>query len=231
MADLVFCTSPALLEKCKVLNENSTLQPNVADYAHFSKACDPGTEIPDNLKTIKKKGPIVAFAGNLVEYKVDFPLIANAAQKMPDTQFILIGPEWEGNPSGALDELKALTNVHFIGFVEYEDLPDHLASADALMMPYRLTDHTKNIFPLKFFEFLATGKPVVSTALPTLAKYNKLVPLTLNTDEFTKALEDALAEAQNSLRDDRLTLARQNTWESRINAIIDFVRQRLHNIS
>ncbi|GAB4312268.1 MAG: glycosyltransferase family 1 protein [Candidatus Sumerlaeia bacterium] len=223
-ADLVFCTAPILFERCRAFNEHTHYLPNVADFKHFAQAGQQG-DVPGRIQTIPP--PRVVFAGHLVDYKIDFDLLAATARARPHWQFILIGPEWPGNAPGSLNAVKRMPNVHFTGGVPYELLPDWLRGADVLILPYRLGPRTRTIFPLKLFEFLATGKPVVATALPALLEFAGLIPLTDSPGAFIEAIEGALSGAQNGKQADRLALARANTWETRIDQMTSLIMARL----
>lgn len=224
-ADLVFCTSKALLDRCQVFNHRCVYTPNVADFDHFHKSAGMDATIPEVMKTIPQ--PRIVFAGNLVDYKVDFGLIGEAARRRPEWHFVLIGPEWPGNPRDALKDLKALRNVHFTGLAAYEALPDYLAAAEVLIMPYRTGPQTETIFPLKFFEFLATGKPVVSTAITALRGRSGPAPLVNGPKEFVEAIAWALDGAQDCFREERLDLARANTWDARLAGMAALIRKAL----
>jgi glycosyltransferase involved in cell wall biosynthesis len=86
---------------------------------------------------------------------------------------------------------------------------------DACIIPYRLNRYTESCFPLKFFEFLAAGKPVVSTPLPELIPYGSVARLAATAEAFARELEIALREDSPKLREARLAIARENTWEAK----------------
>lgn len=223
-ADLVFASSPLLYEKCHRFNRNTHLQPNVGDFQHFSKVLLPETPIARELGKIKH--PIIMFAGNLAAAKVDFELIEQIAGKRIDCSVVLIGPVWKDVTSFRLQRLKRLPNLHLLPPVPYPQLPSYLKAADMLIIPYLINETTKGVFPLKFFEFLSTGKPVVSTALPSLRQYAEIVPMPETYQGFFRAIDEAI-KSEDRNKERRLELAKKNTWEVRLEELSKLITRAL----
>jgi len=223
LADVVFTTSQQLYVEKGKHNPNTYLVPNVADAKHFAKARLDETEIPGDIMRIAH--PIIGFIGALDAYKVDVDLIAYIAQKHPEWSIVLIGPKGVGGKELAIPSL-GQTNIHFLGYRQYEVLPNYLKAFDVCIIPYRLSEHTQNIFPMKFFEFLATGKPVVTTALPALERYGDVARMAKSREEFMHEIEEALQE-NSSLATKRQAVAWQNTWDKRIGEVISIIEQRM----
>jgi glycosyltransferase involved in cell wall biosynthesis len=212
--DLIFASSRNLAAHCKTYNEATVYQPNVADFDHFNRAANEEYPVAEEMQGLR--GPIVLFSGNLAPHKVDFRLIEFLARQKADWTVVLVGPLWEGLSAQSLSGLKACPNVRFIGHVPYERLPGYFKAADVLIIPYLINEVTRNVFPIKFFEYLATGKPVVATALPSLADYAQAVALCGTHGIFEEAVRKAIESDDEVKREQRLEIARANTWERRL---------------
>jgi glycosyltransferase involved in cell wall biosynthesis len=225
-ADLVTASSRYLYEAKSSANPNTHYVPNVAEAAHFARAAEGNVHIPAGVNGFPK--PRIGFAGAVESYKLDTDLLATISDERPAWQIILIGPTAVGDPE--LDTLKAKPNVHFFGPRPYDELPDYLAAMDVLIIPYRLNEYTRGCFPIKFFEYLATGKSLVCTELPALAEYGGIVPLVSDPIEFVKTIEAALAGAQDVARQARIDTAFDNTWEKRISSLLGLIDSTLQTL-
>lgn len=213
-ADCVFCTERSLYDRARAANPGARFMPNVADYRHFSRPRAVRSEAIARLRAMPR--PRIVFSGNIAPHKVDLRLMARLAMRRRGWNFVLVGPVWEGADASAdLRRLAALPNVWMPGHVPYEELPAWLHEADALVIPYVRNDATRAVFPLKFFEYLATGRPVVASPLPSLLPYEPAVRLAETTDEWIAALEASLLD-NAEFAEQRRVLARRQTWEVRL---------------
>jgi glycosyltransferase involved in cell wall biosynthesis len=206
-------------------NKDTVYQPNVADYDHFSKAAEDEYPVAEELGALQK--PIALFSGNLAPHKVDFKLIDFLCGKRIDWDIVLVGPLWEGFSKRGLEWLRRMPNLKFTGHVQYEQLPGYLKAADVLIIPYLVNNVTSNVFPIKFFEYLATGKPVVATALPSLADYKDYVKLCDTYQGFAMGVREVLKSDTEERRKRRMELARQNTWEQRIEEMSEHIERKI----
>jgi glycosyltransferase involved in cell wall biosynthesis len=220
-ADLVTTSSKPLYERKSQSNPNTHYVPNVADAAHFARAAEANGDVPPDIANVPK--PRIGFAGAVENYKLDAGLLSYVANERPDWQIVLIGPAESGNPE--LDALTAKPNVRILGPRPYGELPNYLAAMDVLVIPYRLNEYTKDCFPIKFFEYLATGKPVICTELPALADYGETVTLVSDRAGFVTAVDEALAGKQDDTRQARISLALDNTWEKRIEKLLNLIEE------
>ena len=216
VADAVFCTSRPLFDaKAALAPGRVQLVPNVADAAHFERAADPALALPEDVAHLPR--PIIGFVGAVSDYKVNLGWLAHLARQRPSWSVVLVGPHAVADPTTDLSQLRALPNVHLVGYRAYEVLPAYLKAFDAVVIPYRLGAATRGIFPLKFFESLASGRPVVISRLPALEAYYPDVLVADDVDSFVNACAAAVAlEDDAAARERRVALARRNTWESRI---------------
>jgi glycosyltransferase involved in cell wall biosynthesis len=221
-ADLVLASAPALVERMRTLSSNVLYAPNVADTALFAQALAPGPVDPA-LAALAR--PRLVFTGAVVATKLDFALIGELARRRPDWSFALVGPVGAGDPRTDVSSLVALANVHLLGARRYTELPAVLRGADAGLIPYASNDLTKSVFPMKVYEYLAAGLPVVATPLPSLEQIAE-VALAADAQGFERQLEALWAADSPERRAERSRLASASSWEARI-AEIDAAIARL----
>jgi glycosyltransferase involved in cell wall biosynthesis len=209
-ADLVLASSESLYEEKKKHNPQTHWVPSGV-AAHFFGPVEPVPQV-ESLKR-----PRIGFFGAL-DHRLDLELMKTLAQAHPDWSFVLIG--------AARCDLAALLdkeNVHFLGAKPHAELPGYLSALDVLYLPYVIDQFTLHVFPAKIYECLASGKPVVATALPSLGALSGVVRLAAGADEFERALEAAVAEEDEGLQQQRVEVAQANAWESRFREIRAYV--------
>lgn len=217
-ADYVFTASKPLYEARKHLNHNTYLMENVADYEHFSKAQLPGI-IPDAIKELKK--PIIGFIGAIRGNTVDVQLLLTIAKENPGFNIVLIGPVFGEQTK---KELTGSPNIYLLGIKEYAELPDYLRAIDVCIVPYLINnEYINNVFPMKIYEYLAAGKPVVATPMPSLEDHKDSVKIACNATEFKHKINEALTENTNEMIKRRMAVAAQNTWDKRIDNMLEII--------
>jgi glycosyltransferase involved in cell wall biosynthesis len=224
-ADVVTTTSAGLYEKKRVLNpERTFLVHNVGDFEHFSRARAPETEVPADLAALP--GPVVGFLGAVSDYKLHAGWLTALARKRRDLSIVLVGPEGVGDPTTDTRVLAAEPNVHLLGHRAYELLPAYVKGFDLAVIPYRINEYTTYSFPIKFFELLASGVPLVISDLPALREYYGRVRVARSAEEFVRECEAGLLDKAAG-RAERLALAAENTWEHRVERILTHVDRAL----
>jgi glycosyltransferase involved in cell wall biosynthesis len=159
---------------------------------------------------------------------VDLALLADVAAQRPDWRIELVGPLSYGLDADELARLRALPNVHFAGAVPPEQVPAVMAGCDVGLIPYKLNEQTRHVNPLKVYEYLAAGKPVVGTPLPELAQFQPLVRVAGDVDGFVGAVEAALAEGDDPQAvAARLAAAAANTWDVRVERMVGLIGEAL----
>jgi len=226
-ANLVFTTSKSLYEKKKVFNQYTYYLPNVADVDHFMTTSG-NLPLPEEIVNIKH--PIIGFIGTIVGYKLDLELIKYIALTHPDWSVVLIGEVAAGDSKQEIDELKSMANIFMLGAKRYEVLPRYIKVFDVCILPNKINEYTQNMFPMKFFEYLATGKPIVMSELSALKEYSEICYLAKDKEEFVRYIECSLRENDAQLSQRRIEIAKKNTWEVRIETISRLIEERLMSI-
>jgi len=204
----VFIHSPALLEKKGKFNTNTEFVPNGVDYLSFSRAVPP----PADITGIPH--PRIGYTG-YVKKQLDLPLLLRLSKANPNWQLIIVG---ETSPHSEITEsigkLRALPNVHFLGAKSTSELAAYPQHFDVCIMPYVLDGYTRYIYPLKLHEYLASGRPIVGTRIPSLELFAAMI-CTAESDVQWQACiaHQLLPEASNPTnKDRRQSVARQHDW-------------------
>ena len=220
-ADAVFATSRELDKRLSGLCPGKAhCLPNVADFAHFTKAGLTGP-VPHDLEAIPR--PRIGFIGTVSSYKLDVDLILAIADRKPEWHWVLVGPLGTGD-SLSLNKQLGKTNVHLLGHRDYSTLPDYLRGIDVATIPCKLNEYTRSMFPMKFFEYLAAGKPVVTTPLDALMEYSDVCIVAGNAEEFCDAIDRILAGHAPD-REACMAMARAHTWDTRLDAMLHVMEQ------
>ena len=191
-ADVVFTGGHRLFEAKQHLHDNIYSFPSSIDKEHFMLARTMYDE-PDDQRSIPH--PRIGFYG-VIDERFNIDLVQELAQKHKRWHFVLIGPTAKID----VNILPKEENIHFLGQKDYNDLPAYLAGWDVAMMPFALNESTKYISPTKTPEYLAGGKPVVSTSIrDVVIPYgeNDLVFIADTVNDFAKAIEEALENKSN----------------------------------
>jgi glycosyltransferase involved in cell wall biosynthesis len=226
-ADVVFTGGYSIYEAKKDRHHNIYPFPSSIDKEHFSAArkitVDPADQshIPH---------PRFGFFGVLDE-RFDIELISNVAKAKPDWHFVLIGPVVKIDPA----DLPRMENIHYLGGKNYQELPQYLAGWDVAIIPFAMNESTRYISPTKTPEYLAAGKPVISTPIrDVVSPYgeNKLVSIAANAGEFIRHGEAILKKknAKNWLNEVDAFLA-GNSWDRTWSMMVKHIEQQLSTIT
>ena len=226
-ADLVFTVSPGLRERRIDLNPNTFVVRNGVDADYFAKALAPETVVAPDIASIRR--PIIGCIARVVPEYFDAALLREVFRRRPEWSLVVIGPESPPQVSGGedLELLKAEPNVHFLGLRSFESLPSYLKAMDVCTIPYRVTGNTELADPLKLYEYLAAGKPIVSVPREFADDVRPFVYTGADADEWIAAIEEALALDSPELRATRQAVAQENTWDKRIDQISHLIMAAL----
>ncbi len=208
-ADVVFTGGHSLYEAKKHRHHNIHPFPSSIDYNHFSQGRQKLVE-PDDQINIPH--PRVGFYG-VIDERFNAELLMQMADLRPEMQFIVVGPVVKIDPR----TLPKRPNIHYLGKKDYHGLPLYLAGWDCAMMPFALNDSTKFISPTKTPEFLAAGKPVVSTSIKDVIHpygHQRLVHIADKPEDFLDAIDLAMEERKALEWVDRVDhYLRDNSWD------------------
>jgi glycosyltransferase involved in cell wall biosynthesis len=218
-ADLVLASAPALAERMRALNDRVFYTPNVADTERFATALQDGPTDP-GLAALPR--PRIVFTGAVVATKLDLDLLEGVARARPGWSIALVGPVGAGDPRTDVSVLKRLPNVHLLGWRPYAALPEVLRGADAALVPYAINELTRSVFPMKVYEYLAAGLPVVTTPLPALDGIAG-IEVAADVPATVAAVERALAGDGPDARRERSAAARGHSWEARLAEIDSYL--------
>lgn len=214
-ADVVLASAPELVQRMRLLNDNVHYAPNVADTRLFATALEPG---PADAAIAALPHPRVLFIGAILAATIDIELVVELARRRPDWSFAFVGPVGQGDPGTNIEALRAAPNVHLLGHRPQAQLPGVLRGAEAAIIPYRVGHQMASVFPMKTYEYLAAGRPVVSTPLPALADVPD-VARAATAEEFAERLQEALDRDTPAARSARSAAAQTHSWESRLEQI------------
>jgi glycosyltransferase involved in cell wall biosynthesis len=214
-ADLVMASAPALAERMRGLSSNVLEAPNVADTELFSTALDAG-EVDAGIAALPE--PRIVFTGAITQTKLDLALLAGLARLRPDWSLALVGPVGAGDLDTDVSELAGIENVHLLGSRRYEDLPAVLRGAAAGLIPYLYNELTASVFPMKVYEYLAAGLPVVATPLPALRGASG-IEFASDPEETAASLDRLIADDSPARRAERSRLAAGHSWDARLTDI------------
>jgi len=212
-ADLVITTSETLAAERLRFNARTHWVPNGADVEHFGQPTTPSAE----LRTLPR--PVIGFVGGLSQW-VDLELIGSLARARRQWTFVLIGPV--GIDAAPVRELG---NVRLLGARPYESLPSYMEAMDVGLIPFRDEPVTYHADPIKAYEYLAAGLPVVSTDLPALRRLAHVVRLARSPNEFLAELDAAVAEGRAARADERRAEAARHSWDARFAEVTRLIEQ------
>jgi UDP-galactopyranose mutase len=189
LADLVFTGGRSLFEKKREQHESVHCFPSSIDVAHFARALEVTEDQPDQIGIPR---PRIGFFG-VIDERTDIELLGHMAQLRPDWQFVMIGPVVKISE----EDLPRYSNIHYLGGKTYDELPEYIAGWDVAMMPFAINESTQFISPTKTPEYLAAGRPVVSTPIRDVVRpYGELglVRIAATAEEFVEAIQRSMDE-------------------------------------
>lgn len=186
-ADVVFTGGRSLYEAKQPYHDRVYCFPSSVDREHFARALDPSLSLPEAIAHIPT--PIVGYFG-VIDERVDLRLLDDTAALRPSVHFVMIGPLAKIGEG----DLPRRANIHYLGMRDYADLPQYLRAFAVAMMPFALNDATKFISPTKTLEYMAAGKPIISTAVRDVVReYADTVAIVATAEAFAQAIDAALS--------------------------------------
>lgn len=217
-ADVVVGTAGDLLAELKPTRPDAILCPNGVDLAHFATfaTVDLAGEdaIPPDMRPIVARGqPVIGYYGAMAEW-FDFDLVKSAAEALPGCQFVLIGPDYDGLTMQKAG-IEAHPNMHWLGSKKYAELPRYLACFDVATIPFKVNDALNAVSPIKLFEYMAGGRPIVTTDLAECRNI-PVVLIARDPKEWVQRLQEAMRLRHDDAYLERVRrCAEENTWTMR----------------
>lgn len=197
---------------------------NGVDYEHYQNI-DKVFEFDKEFKEIlNQKKPIIGYYGAFASW-FDYEMVKNLAVKRPEYNIVLIGTKYDDTLEKS--KIQEIENIHFLGTREYKVLKNYADKFDVCTVPFLINDITKATSPLKIFEYMALGKPIVTTAMDECKKY-KSIFIANNNEEFIKNIDKAIELERNKDNEYYKILkkeALENTWESKAKVIIELLEK------
>jgi glycosyltransferase involved in cell wall biosynthesis len=220
-ADVVFTGGYQLFEAKASHHDNVHFYGCGVDVEHYGKARLPATTVPPEVASLPR--PVFGYFG-VIDERIDYALIDRLATDFPQASVAMVGPVAKVDRSVLPDR----PNIHWLGQRDYEDLPALVKGFDVCMMPFALNEATRFINPTKTLEYMAAGKPIVSTAVPdVLRHFTPIVEVAHAHDEFVDAIAQAHAAPCRELIERGLQRASLASWEAIVGAMRDHVLEAL----
>lgn len=206
-------------------NQNVLFSGNGVDLKHFQQDID-RTQIPENLRSVLQDSrPVIGYFGAIAVW-FDYDLILEAAAKRPDYLFLMIGPQYDDHHRRTRARVRRLSkqkNIIFTGTIDYKVLP-HLANGFTVAtIPFLINDITESTSPIKLYEYMAMGKPIVTTAMPECMKHPEVM-IAHDAEEYVRLLDQAVSIARGpdypAYREKLIHVAEQNSWDEKAREII-----------
>jgi GT2 family glycosyltransferase/glycosyltransferase involved in cell wall biosynthesis len=207
--DLLVVTAAALYEKWRTRPRPMVLARNAVDYDFYAEHYRPNTLLND------PRHPVIGYYGAIAGW-FDLELMTEVARRRPHYTFVLLGGVFDVDTSA----LEALANVRLLGQRPYEEMPQYLYHFDVCLIPFKVNSITESTDPVKMYEYLSAGKPVVSVALSELEPFRDYIYLAHDRDDFLAQLDSAVAENDTEKVAERRRFAARNTWPQRYSAIM-----------
>jgi glycosyltransferase involved in cell wall biosynthesis len=207
-ADVVFTGGHKLYRSKSRYHDNVHFFGCGVDAAHFGRARSAETPVPDDVARLA--GPIMGYYG-VIDERLDYELLRTLAAASPEASLVMVGPVVKVDPR----ELPRAANIHWLGQRDYQQLPNYVKSFDVCLMPFALNEATEYINPTKTLEYMAAGKPIVSTAVADVVhNFTPVVKVARSAEEFVVGVRAAASAPDLALIERGLQMARRATWEA-----------------
>jgi hypothetical protein len=221
-ASITSASARSLLAKASGKRPDTLYLPNAVEFEHFANWNVSSPAHPSLQRFLAHGRPIAGYYGAIARW-MDYDLLTEVARRRRDWSFLLIGPAYDQSAKNR--PLFSLPNVEWVTAQPYQDLPRWLQSCDVAMIPFVVNDITISTSPLKLFEFLAGGKPVVCSQMPEVVAFSEVHPY-CDAEGMSKALDLALADSKNpEIRHRLRQRGEENSWLARARAVAERLEQ------
>jgi glycosyltransferase involved in cell wall biosynthesis len=221
-ADLVFAVSEKLVSHAQALNDCVYLAPNATDMQVLGDAAVPRARASDVAWLPR---PVIGYVGQMIAERMDLDLIRFVAKARSEWSFVFVGSVVQ-HCQQEFHELAQMPNVHFLGRRPYGELPTLVNGFDVCIIPHVANELTRSMDPIKLYDYLATGKPIVTTDVAGVDRFSDVLHIAHTPSDFLSGLDRAVRE-DGRLCERRVAYARENTWPKRGAQIWELVRGHL----
>jgi glycosyltransferase involved in cell wall biosynthesis len=222
IADVVFAGGPKMWKTKRAINRNCFCYGCGVDFEHFGRNRSQGLLCPSELISLNE--PLFGYIG-VVDERLDYGLI-DALARSTKGHVVMVGPWTKIDPA----DLPRRENLHWLGGRDYAELPAYAAAFDVCLMPFALNDATRFINPTKALEYMATGRPLVSTAIEdVVAQFADIVAVAHNRSDFVAFCERAAVQPDTAAVERGLARARSNSWDAIVEKLEAHVLDVLRN--
>ncbi len=218
MSELVMVNCQPVKRSMLAYAEEIHVVPNAAELPDASEARQAR---PEELK--RMKGPVLGYVGNLSS-RIDIDLLEHVATARPEWNIVLIG---SAHLSKDILRLDAFDNVHFLGVKGYPEVRRYIGNFDVAIIPHVDNQMSRAMNPLKLFVYASMNVPTVSTEIQNLDELRELVHVALNKEDFVRKVEAALREGKPVPSNERTRLLKQNSWDERVNRILELIDEKV----
>lgn len=216
-------------EVCRYRSKNMLLSTNGVEFDHFAVRDDAASPPPEIAEFIERDDrPVIGYYGALAKW-IDYDALDQLASSRPNYKLLLIG--WDYDGSIGRSNLAHHDNVKIVGPIPYQLLPDYARFFDVATIPFLVNDVTRSTSPIKLFEYMALGCPVVSSAIPECTRYRSAL-IARSGSDFVQKVDEALTLGADRAYLDLLRReALDNVWSAKAQPIADLLRCRLEGSS
>jgi uncharacterized SAM-binding protein YcdF (DUF218 family)/glycosyltransferase involved in cell wall biosynthesis len=221
--DIVFTAAYAIQDRATKLSKKAFYFPPGIDFDKFDNALKSKDDIPADLDKISR--PVIGYIGALGKV-FDQDLICTLADKHPEFSIVLVGPEYTN-----ISKLRERENIILLGARPHDQIPYYIKGFDVAIVPYICNKFTEGVYPSKLNEYLSMGIPAVTTNIKEIIElksdYEEAIVIADSSDEFIEAVEFSVRENDQSLRELRINIAKDNSWKSRFDGISKIIEKAI----
>ena len=222
-SDVVIAVNDRLGARARAFCDSVHVVRNGTDAASFARVITGEVKAASAMRSLPR--PIIGYMGYRVADRLDLALIDFLASSRPDWSFVFVGPKVGEEPLKEI--LKTKPNVRVVGPVEYTKLPSYIGAFDVCILPNKVNTHTAGNDPIKLYDYLAAGKPVVSTGTAGVEIFDGLVSIADTAPQFLQAIERALSTNSPEEQTRRHRAAEVHSWQAKSRTVADIMLSAL----